>query len=147
MRSNRAMRAKVIVLAWLAGCRLFASPGLVDKVNPMIGASKANYTVFFYAQFNKPIAKCGVWSAGIPADGSGKREDIESARYRKGVAAARVLEGCLEKEGDQLGFHSEFATAEGEQVLWKVGLSFATVGEAGIHAPCSVWREFSYEWC
>src|ERR1035437_11082796 len=33
------MRTKVIILAGLTSCRLIASPGLVDKVNPMIGAS------------------------------------------------------------------------------------------------------------
>jgi putative alpha-1,2-mannosidase len=33
------MRTKVIILAGLTSCRLFALPGLVDKVNPMIGAS------------------------------------------------------------------------------------------------------------
>src|ERR1017187_2261174 len=32
------MRTKVIILAGLTSWRLFASPGLVDKVNPMIGA-------------------------------------------------------------------------------------------------------------
>ncbi len=67
------------------------------------GAGKANYTVYFYAQFSKPINQCGVWSAAIPAGWSRKREDIESARYRKVVAAARVLEGCREIEGDHLG--------------------------------------------
>src|SRR5664279_2516724 len=33
------MRTKVEIQASLTSCRLFASPGLVDKVNPMIGAS------------------------------------------------------------------------------------------------------------
>src|ERR1039457_5269740 len=33
------MHTKIIILAGLTSCRLFASPGLVDKVNPMIGAS------------------------------------------------------------------------------------------------------------
>ncbi len=91
------------------------------------GAGKANYTVYFYAQFNQPITHCGVWSAAIPAGWSRKREDIESARYRKVVAAARVLEGCRELEGDHLGFFSEFATTAGEQVLLKAGISFASL--------------------
>ena len=92
------------------------------------GDGKANYTVYFYAQFSKPMTHCGVWSAEIPAGWSRKREDIESARYRKVVAAAQViLEGCREMEGDHLGFYSEFATPEGEQVMLKAGISFASL--------------------
>ena len=90
------------------------------------GEGKANYTVYFYAQFSKPITQCGVWSAEIPAGWSRKREDVESERYRKIVAAATLLEGCREKEGDHLGFYSEFATAEGEQALIKAGISFVS---------------------
>jgi predicted alpha-1,2-mannosidase len=91
------------------------------------GDGKANYTVYFYAQFSKPITNCGVWSAAIPAGWSRKREDIESARYRKVVAAAAVTPGCREMEGDHLGFYSEFSTTNGEQVTLKAGLSFASV--------------------
>jgi predicted alpha-1,2-mannosidase len=91
------------------------------------GDGKADYTVYFYAQFSLPITKCGVWSAQIPAGWSRKREDIESQRYRKVVAAATILEGCREKEGDHLGFYSEFATTDGEQVLLKAGISFVNM--------------------
>jgi predicted alpha-1,2-mannosidase len=94
------------------------------------GEGNANYTVYFYAQFNKPITQCGVWSAEIPAGWSRKREDIESQRYRDVVAAAKVLPGVREKEGDHLGFYSEFATSEGEQVLLKAGISFASLDGA-----------------
>ena len=42
------------------------------------GDGKANYTVYFYAQFNKPITNCGVWSADDPrrlvAQARGHRE-------------------------------------------------------------------------
>jgi predicted alpha-1,2-mannosidase len=91
------------------------------------GDGKANYTVYFYAQFSKPILKCGVWSAEIPKGWSRKREDIESRRYRDVVAEAKVIEGCREMEGDHLGFYSEFATKQGEQVLFKAGISFASL--------------------
>lgn len=91
------------------------------------GDGKANYTVYFYAQFSKPIVRCGVWSADIPAGWSRKREDIESARYRKVVAAAREIEGCRELEGNHLGFYSEFSTTNNEPVLVKAGLSFASL--------------------
>jgi predicted alpha-1,2-mannosidase len=88
------------------------------------GDGKANYTVYFHAQFSKPITHCGVWSARIPSDWSRKREDIESRRYRDVVAASTVLDGCRELEGDHLGFFTEFATTNQEQVLLKAGISF-----------------------
>ncbi len=91
------------------------------------GAGKANYTVYFYAQFSKPITDCGVWSAQIPKGWSRKREDIESARYRHVVAEAKVLKGCREMEGDHLGFYSQFPTTAGEQVLLKAGISFVNI--------------------
>jgi len=94
------------------------------------GDGKANYTVYFYAQFNRPITKCGVWSAEIPAGWARKREDIESERYRKVVAAAKVIEDCREMEGDHLGFYSEFATTNGEPVLLKAGISFVDLAGA-----------------
>ncbi|MEI9962005.1 MAG: hypothetical protein WDM76_12985 [Limisphaerales bacterium] len=83
------------------------------------GAGHADYTVYFSAQFSQPLKKFGVWSADIPKDWSRKREDIESARYRQVVAAAKILDGCRELEGDHLGFFSEFPTHAGEQVLLK----------------------------
>jgi len=91
------------------------------------GAGKANYTVYFHAQFNRPIARCGVWSAEIPAGWSRKREDIESERYRKAAAAAPVLPDCREQEGDHLGFYTEFPTVEGETILLKTGISFVSL--------------------
>jgi predicted alpha-1,2-mannosidase len=94
------------------------------------GDGRANYTVYFSAQFSKPLRKFGVWSAEIPAGWKRKREDIESARYRKVVAEAKVLDGCREMEGDHLGFYTEFATGGGEQVLLKCGISFVSVAGA-----------------
>ena len=94
------------------------------------GAGNANYTVYFYAQFSKPIIKCGVWSAEIPAGWTRKREDIESRRYRDVVAAAKILDGCKEMEGDHLGFFSEFATTNHEPVLVKAGISFVDIAGA-----------------
>ena len=88
------------------------------------GVGRANYTVYFYAQFSQPITNCGVWSAEIPAGWTRKREDIESRRYRDVVAAAKVLPGCREMEGDHLGFYTEFSTTNGEAVLVKAALSF-----------------------
>ena len=94
------------------------------------GDGKANYTAYFYAQFSKPIAQCGVWSAEIPKGWSRKREDIESRRYRDVVAAAKVIPDCREMEGDHLGFYSEFSSQDAEQVFLKAGISFASVDGA-----------------
>ncbi len=91
------------------------------------GAGHADYTVYFSAQFSKPLKKFGVWSAEIPAGWKRKLEDISNPRYRKVVAEARVIDGCREMEGDHLGFFSEFPTKEGEQVLLKCGISFVSV--------------------
>lgn len=91
------------------------------------GDGKADYTVYFSAKFSKPFTKTGVWSADIPLNWKRKREDIESDRYRKAEAAANVIENCREMEGDHLGFYTEFATHEGEQVLLKSGISFASI--------------------
>ena len=94
------------------------------------GAGKANYTVYFYAQFSQPLKQFGVWSADIPAGWSRKLEDIESQRYRDLVAAAKVLPGCRELTGDHLGFYSEFATTNQEAVLVKAGISFVDLAGA-----------------
>ncbi len=91
------------------------------------GGGKANYTVYFRAEFSKPITHCGVWSANIPDDWKRKRKDIESHRYRDQVAKAEILDNCREQEGKHLGFYSEFPTGEAEQVLLKVGISFVSI--------------------
>jgi predicted alpha-1,2-mannosidase len=94
------------------------------------GDGKANYTVYFYAQFNKPLKKFGVWSADIPAGWVRKRDEVASPRYCNVVAAAKVINGCQEMEGDHLGFFTEFATTNGERVLLKAGISFVDLAGA-----------------
>lgn len=91
------------------------------------GAGKADYTVYFYAQFSKPLKNFGVWSADIPDGWKRKREDVESARYQERVAHADILKGIKEKQGKHLGFYTEFATKSGEQVLMKAGISFVSM--------------------
>jgi predicted alpha-1,2-mannosidase len=112
------------------------------------GRGKADYTVYFYAQFSKPIVHCGVWSAAIPAGEPRKREAIESQHYRDLVAAARVLDGCREQEGDHLGFFSEFETAGGEQVALKAGISFVDIEGAKQNLECDIpgWNFDAVRW-
>ncbi|MFX1707303.1 GH92 family glycosyl hydrolase [Chitinophaga sp. CC14] len=94
------------------------------------GDGKGNYTVYFYAQFNKPFSRYGVWSADIPDGWSRKREDVESARYQQQIAKATVIPGAKEKAGKHLGFYTEFATNVQEAVLMKAGISFVSIDGA-----------------
>ncbi len=91
------------------------------------GDGKANYTVYFYAQFSKPLSDYGTWSADIPDGWSRKREDVESARYQQQIAKAVVTPGTKEKAGKHLGFYTQFSTTEQEAVLMKAGISFVSI--------------------
>lgn len=105
------------------------------------GEGNANYTVHFYAQFSKPLERFGVWSADIPDSWSRKREDIESDRYQQRIAQAAVLDSVVEMEGKHLGFFSEFATEEDEQVMMKAGISFVSMegAERNLKAEIDDW--------
>lgn len=94
------------------------------------GDGHANYTVYFYAQFSKPLSNYGVWNANIPDTASRKREAIESAYYQQWVANATVQPGVNEIEAKHLGFYTEFATNANEQVLMKAGISFVNIDGA-----------------
>jgi predicted alpha-1,2-mannosidase len=90
------------------------------------GLGKADYTVYFYAQFDRPLKNTGVWTADIPADWSRKREDVTSEKYQQTIANATVKKGIMEEEGKHLGFFTEFQTSKDDQVLLKVGISFTS---------------------
>ncbi|MHA4894211.1 GH92 family glycosyl hydrolase [Pedobacter sp. PWIIR3] len=94
------------------------------------GDGKADYTVYFYAEFSKQLKKYGVWSAEIPGDWSRKRDDVTSERYQKLIADAKVLPMVKAQEGKHLGFYTEFETAKDEQVLVKSGISFVSIAGA-----------------
>jgi len=91
------------------------------------GAGNPNYTVYFYAQFSKPLKDYGVWSADIPDSQVRKRKEIESLAYDSLIAKAKIIKGCNEIEGKHLGFYSEFETKQGEQVCIKSGISFSSI--------------------
>lgn len=88
------------------------------------GDGKADYTVYFYACFDKPLKKYGIWSAEIPDNWTRKREDVQSIPYQNRIAEAKVWPGKNEMEGKHLGVFSEFETRQGEQVNLQVGISF-----------------------
>ncbi|WDF80006.1 GH92 family glycosyl hydrolase [Mucilaginibacter sp. KACC 22773] len=94
------------------------------------GDGHADYTVYFYAQFSKPLKDFGVWSANIPDDWSRKLDDVTGKRYLDRVAEAEVLKGATEKQGKHLGFYTQFATSANEQVLLKTGISFISIARA-----------------
>ena len=94
------------------------------------GDGHADYTVYFYAEFSKPLKDYGIWSADIPDSWGRKREDVESDKYQNAIAHATVLKGAGEKEGKHLGFYTEFATKPNEQVLLKAGISFISINGA-----------------
>lgn len=94
------------------------------------GEGKANYTVYFYAVFSKPLNNYGFWSAEIPEEWSRKRNDVISDSYLKQVAQAPILKDINEIEGKHIGFFTEFETEANEKVTMKVGISFVDMAGA-----------------
>lgn len=90
------------------------------------GAGHPNYTVYFHAEFSRPITNCGVWEVEIP-DGAPRHHQQFDANFLKAMDSAKVIPGCREKQGKHLGFYTEFATRAGEQVLMKAGISFTSI--------------------
>ncbi|RZL07341.1 MAG: glycoside hydrolase family 92 protein, partial [Pedobacter sp.] len=94
------------------------------------GDGKADYTVYFYAQFSKPLKDFGLWSAAIPEGAVRKREEVTGAAYQQIIAKSNILKGIKEKQGKHLGFFTEFSTKENEEVLLKAGVSFVSLAGA-----------------
>ncbi|MBI9016851.1 MAG: GH92 family glycosyl hydrolase [Phycisphaerae bacterium] len=94
------------------------------------GAGKADYTVYFYCEFNIPLKNFGIYSADIPDDWPRKRQDITSQKYRDLVAKAEILPTCREQQGEHLGFFVEFPTTADQQILVKSGISFVSMDGA-----------------
>ena len=90
------------------------------------GDGKANYTVYFYAQFSKPLKNYGVWNVPIPEWQSRRREFIESDAFQTLTSQAEIIPHPQEYEGKHIGFFTEFATEAGEEVLFKAGISFVS---------------------
>jgi predicted alpha-1,2-mannosidase len=97
------------------------------------GAGKANYTVYFYAQFSKPLKNYGVWSADIPDGQSRKLQNVTSLKYDSLIAKAHIIPGFKEQQGKHLGFYTEFATNKDEVVTMKSGISFSNLEGAKLN--------------
>jgi predicted alpha-1,2-mannosidase len=91
------------------------------------GKGKADYTVYFFTKFSKPLKKFGVWSADIPDYISRKRESVMSVHYDSLITKSAILAGCKQKQGKHLGFYTEFSTRKNEIVLLKAGISFSSI--------------------
>jgi predicted alpha-1,2-mannosidase len=94
------------------------------------GYGKPDYTVYYYAQFSKPLVNIGVWSVDITEGMKRKREDIENMSFQTVTGNSEVLYGCREKQGKHLGFFTEFATTKDEKVILKAGISFVSIAGA-----------------
>lgn len=91
------------------------------------GDGHADYTVYFYAQFSKPLKNYGVWSASIPDGWQIKLNEVGSQRFQDTTAHAQVSRGVRELQGRHIGFFTEFETKKGEQILLKTGISFVDI--------------------
>lgn len=91
------------------------------------GDGQADYTVYFYTEFSKPLKDYGVWSAKIADGAVRKRDEVTSEVYQQLIADAEIQRGVKEKGGKHLGFFTEFSTHEGEEVLLKSGISFVSI--------------------
>jgi predicted alpha-1,2-mannosidase len=94
------------------------------------GDGKANYTVYFYAELNKPMQQTGFWSADIPDTWKRLRDETQSDEYLQQVARARIIRNERRCEGKHIGFFTEFETQQDEVITLKTGISFIDVAGA-----------------
>lgn len=91
------------------------------------GDGHANYTVYFYAQFSKPLKQYGFWSTTFPKGQSRKVQDVSTVAYQQLIANSEIVKNTKQLEGDNLGFFLEFSTKANEQVTLKTGISFVDI--------------------
>ena len=70
------------------------------------------------------------------------RNTIETDEFQEVASKADVLYGCREKQGEHLGFFTEFPTEANEQVLLKAGISFVSMEGArkNLESEMSDWK-------
>ncbi len=94
------------------------------------GEGQAEYTVYFYAKFSKPLKDYGFWEADIPSNWERKRDEVVSPAYLTQVEKAAIIKDKEHLEGEHLGFFSDFETSADEQVTLQVGISFVDLAGA-----------------
>jgi predicted alpha-1,2-mannosidase len=87
------------------------------------GDGHPDYTVYFYAQFSRPLKQYGYWKADIPGDAPRRLGDVTSEATQKQIAEAQLY-FCGEGAGKHIGFFSEFETKENEEIVLKAAISF-----------------------
>lgn len=88
------------------------------------GDGHPDYTVYFYAEFSKPLLNYGFWAQDVPDGQERKNKDVASLDYQRMLERAKIIPGASAVEADHVGFYLEFPTRDQEQVLLKVGISF-----------------------
>lgn len=91
------------------------------------GDGNVRYTMYFYAQFSRPLEKFGFWSADIPEGWPRKKDDVVSRPYLELVSKAEIIRSVPEFEGKHIGFFTEFPTEDKDKVTLKVGISYVDV--------------------
>jgi predicted alpha-1,2-mannosidase len=96
------------------------------------GDGQVSYTLYFRAEFSKPLTKFGVWSIDVPETAFQQFKGLISDYFRSDdfygrASRGQVLDVCHEKEGNHLGFFAEFATHDAEQIQVKAGISYVSL--------------------
>ncbi len=94
------------------------------------GDGHPDYTVYFYAQFSKPLNNYAYWSADIPEGQVRKLNEVQSFEYQSHIANSKIIRNQTELEGKHIGFFTEFPTRKNEEVTLKVGISFTDMDGA-----------------
>jgi predicted alpha-1,2-mannosidase len=110
---------------------------------------RTSYTLYYHLEFSRPFEKVGVWDATLPpiwSDASApyhsKNKTISDPAFIEACQKASILPDCREKEGQHLGFYSEFPSKAGDVVLVKAGISFASIegARANLAAEIPDWN-------
>jgi predicted alpha-1,2-mannosidase len=97
------------------------------------GDGHADYTVYFYCQFTKPLEDFGAWSVDVPEGMVRKNNEVASEEFQKIVSKAAIYKGIKEYQGKHIGFFTNFKTQKNEVVLLKSGISFVSVEGAKLN--------------
>ncbi|MEI6081543.1 MAG: GH92 family glycosyl hydrolase [Verrucomicrobiota bacterium] len=89
------------------------------------GRGHANFTVYYHAEFSRPLKNVGCWSAKLPR--GPYRDILQHPDFIQACQHAEILPGLREKDGQHLGFYTEFPTKAGEQVVLKAGISYVSI--------------------
>jgi predicted alpha-1,2-mannosidase len=89
---------------------------------------KVAYTLYYHAEFSRPLKTVGVWSATVPNKIDLKT--ISTPEYAAACRAAQVLPGVREQEGQHLGFYAEFPTQDKDVIMLKAGISYVSIANA-----------------